>query len=305
MSNYTDLSDINELHMTFLLANKQWYDETNRMMFEKKYHIVGEAVATIQMERASVMANAFIMWSEEHGYITPVEHVWWTGRAGMLESAIQNTIDIRTNPTDVLVKFSSGPSDGLLGISAKSTGSKRDISFKNLGVRSIEEGLSLELQSMIDEITNGAVEKFLLPKEVDERKVFIRQFPEIKKETQRIGKDILIKIRDSVFDKLSTMQEEDVRRYILNTWLNASPDTYPPFVKVTGVGNVSGNMRATVESPIENNRVLSIKDGPISLSKCGLVTIGVVGGGKKVMKMRAKYTSEKLASSLKLMGEPW
>jgi len=44
---------------------------------------------------------------------------------------------------------------------------------------------------------------------------------------------------------------------------------------------------------------------PIKLEKVGNESIGVSAGGKKIMKMRFKFESEKMASSVKLSGDPW
>ena len=43
----------------------------------------------------------------------------------------------------------------------------------------------------------------------------------------------------------------------------------------------------------------------ISVSKVGSDSIGITAGGKRIMKMRFKYESQKLASSLKMSGDPW
>ena len=39
--------------------------------------------------------------------------------------------------------------------------------------------------------------------------------------------------------------------------------------------------------------------------KVGNESIGVKAGNKKILKMRFKYESEKLASSMKMSGDPW
>ena len=43
----------------------------------------------------------------------------------------------------------------------------------------------------------------------------------------------------------------------------------------------------------------------IIVEKVGRYSIGVIADGKKILKMRAKYESEKIASSLKFSGDPW
>ena len=43
----------------------------------------------------------------------------------------------------------------------------------------------------------------------------------------------------------------------------------------------------------------------ISFEPVGNESIGVKAGTKKILKMRFKYESEKVASSLKMSGDPW
>ncbi len=305
MPNLTDLSDVNELYITFLLSNQSWPNEEIKDIYERKCQSIGEVESLLQIERARCMANVFVTWAETNGYSSPIISTWWTGRHGTLQTIIQKDIDCRKNPTDILVKFSSGPSDGYLGMSAKSTRGKSDISFKNLGIGSVEEDLNVDISSIVNRISDDAVRELCLPESMEERKLFIRSNPSVRDVTRRIGVQILEKMRDILYDRLKEFDDTYLKHYILDTWLNASADKYPPYVKVTGLGNKLGSICARVEHPLENEKVLSLMSGQIYIEKYGFASVGVSGSNKKVMKIRAKYSSEKLASSLKFMGDPW
>jgi hypothetical protein len=76
-------------------------------------------------------------------------------------------------------------------------------------------------------------------------------------------------------------------------------------VKVTGMGTKSGSITAKVDDPLKNDKLAAITGGNITLQKVGNESIGVSAGGKKILKMRAKFESEKLASTIKFSGDPW
>lgn len=305
MPNLTDPSDVNELYITFLLSNETWQNQEIKEIFDKKIQIVGEEESALQIERARCMVNVFIGWAQTNQYVFPIVNVWWTGRHGALQSIIQKDMDYRKNPTDVLVQFSSGPCDGYLGMSAKSTRGGSDISFKNLGIGSVEQDLKVDINTSVNQVLIDTIRELSLPEAMEERKTYIRSNPPIRQLTRKVGSKILEMMRDQLFERLKQFDDEYLRQYILDTWLNASPDTYPPYVKVTGLGSKIGSIRAKVEHPLENEKVRCLTQGPLSIEKYGFASVGVSGSGKRIMKIRAKYSSEKLASSLKFMGDPW
>ncbi len=305
MPNLTDRSDVNELYITFLLSGETWGTQDLKEIFEKKYLLVGAEESELQIERARFMVTAFISWAENVGYKLPIKSAWWTGRPGTLQSVFQKDIDQRKNTTDVLAQFSDGPARGYLGMSAKSTRGKCDIGFKNLGIGSVETDLKIEISSVVNQISDPTIKELCLPEQMEERKIFIRENPHVRKITRQIGTQVLEKMRDILFDRLKEFHDDHLRYYILDTWLNATLDKYPPYIKVTGLGDRLGHIWARVEHPLDNDKVRSLTEGDIYIERYGWASVGVSGSGKKVMKIRAKYSSEKLASSLKYMGDPW
>jgi hypothetical protein len=57
--------------------------------------------------------------------------------------------------------------------------------------------------------------------------------------------------------------------------------------------------------PTDNEKLKALSSYEIKLEKVGNESIGVSAGTKKIMKIRFKFESEKMASSVKLSGDPW
>lgn len=301
----TDLADVNEIYVGYLLAGKKWFDNDAKTQFNRKSKLIGTENTAIQIERAEQMVKEFLLWAKKNKYSGKVKKVWWTARPGILSRAVGKDVDSRKNPTDILVQFTSGPTNGFLGISAKSTSGSTDIGFKNPGIGTVETTLNINLSDVLTKRTNEAIRKFKLPENAKQRKEFIRSKPTVQKQTQTIGSEVLSKIRDIMFDKLKKLNNKQLRDYILGNWLDASNDLYPPYVKVTGMGSKSGKITAKVDDPLKNDKLTAILNGQLKVEKVGNESIGLSASSKKILKMRAKFESEKLASTIKFSGDPW
>jgi len=305
MPSNTDLADVNEIYVGYLLAGEKWFDPEAKNQFSRKSKVIGATRTAIQIERAQHMVEEFLKWAKAHKYSGQVSKVWWTARPGVLSRAVGREVDSRKNPTDILIKFTSGPTDGFLGLSAKSTSGGGDIGFKNPGVGTVEAALQIDLNRVLTEAVDVAVRKFKLPENSKARKDAIRKSPRVQAQTQEMGSQVLAKVRDIMYKRLDNLSNADLRDYILENWLDASNDLYPPYVKVTGMGDKSGKITAKVDDPLRNDKLDAITKGNIKIEKVGNESIGVSAGGKKILKMRAKFESEKLASTIKFSGDPW
>jgi hypothetical protein len=98
-------------------------------------------------------------------------------------------------------------------------------------------------------------------------------------------------------------KQQELLKYLLSDWMDAEVQ-YPPYIKVTGQGS-KPPYKATVMDPVKNEKLDALSKYPITLEKVGNESIGVKAGEKKIMKIRFKFESEKMASSLKLSGDPW
>jgi hypothetical protein len=147
------------------------------------------------------------------------------------------------------------------------------------------------------------IKKFNLPPSDTLRKPYIRENPGIKKQTEEIGVKVLAAMRDVMMLRLQKMKQPELKKYLLSDWMDAEVIS-PPYIKVTGQGN-KAPYKAMVMDPINNPKLDALSKYDIKLEIVGNESIGVSAGSKKIMKIRFKFESEKMASSVKLSGDPW
>ena len=303
MTQNTILSDINEIQAGYFLAEKKWYDEEAKKQFNARAKQATVEQVADAIGKAEVMAEEFLKWAKANGYSGKVKNVWWTARPGSMSSAVGEEVDQKKNPTDILVKFTSGPHNGFLGLSAKATKTKGDIGFKNPGVGTVDKSLKIDLAGIYKKELEATIKSLDLPKSTSDRKTYIRQNPGIKAKTEAIGSALLSDMRDILLTRMLKMKQPDLLKYLVQDWMDAEL-LYPPYIKVTGQGN-KPPYKAMVMDPTENEKLSALQKYKITLEKIGNESIGVKAGTKKIMKIRFKFESEKMASSMKLSGDPW
>lgn len=301
----TTLSDINEIFVGFVLAGNKWFDAAAKRHYESRTKMAQPHEVLDATGKSVAMAAEFLSWAKKNKYSGKVKkvNVWWTARAGSMSKAVGTAVDQRKNPTDILVQFTSGPANGFLGLSAKATKTKGDIGFKNPGIGTVDRNLKLQLGDIHKKVLDKAITDFDLPESASARKSFIRANPKIKTETEAIGADMLQALRDMLLVRLNKMSQEELMKYLISDWMDAEV-LYPPYIKVTGQGN-KAPYKAIVSDPVNNPKLAALSKYPIKLLPLGNVAIGVKAGDKQIMKIRFKFESEKLASPIKLSGDPW
>lgn len=298
-------SDVNELLMGYYLGGGSW-DKFEDAMYvqeqlEKRKKQISSAEYKDQDGRAKAMAEEALEWARENKYKGRIVKLWWTARSGVLAKAVGKEVDSRKNPTDILAKFSDGK---FLGFSAKSTSFSGDIGFKNPGIGHIKEKFDLDLYEIVKQIEAKAIKKYKLPESSAQRKTFIRENPKIQEHTVKVGAKILQKLRDEFYDHLKKMSQEDLRKYVLEYWLDVDENIFPYYVKVTGHGKGT-NYWADVHDPLNNAKLKKIMTEKLEVAPFGDTFVGLMAGGKKILKMRFKYESEKIASPVKMSGDPF
>jgi hypothetical protein len=299
----TVLSDINEIYTGYVLAGDKWFDSAAKLQYDQRVKQAKPEEVSDAEGKARAMAENFTKWAKVNGYKGFINKVWWTARPNSMTSAVGRFVDQKKNPTDILVKFNDGPAEGFLGLSAKATQGKGDIGFKNPGVGTIDTSLSLDFSAQYKKLTQETISKFKLPNPATERKIYIRNHPEVKKQTDEIGIKMMAEMRDKLLEKLLKFNQQELLKYLLSDWMDAEV-MYPPYIKVTGQGK-KPPYAATVMDPVKNDKLDALSKYSITLEKVGNESIGVKAGDKKIMKIRFKFESEKMASSLKLSGDPW
>jgi hypothetical protein len=299
----TVLSDINEIQTGYFLNGEKWFDNDAKAQFNLRVKQATPNEVADAIGKARVMATEFKKWARANGYSGTVKQVWWTARPNSMSQAVGYPVDQKKNPTDILVKFTSGPADGFLGLSAKATQGSGDIGFKNPGLGTIDRNLNISLAVEYANQLQQTIKKFGLPDSAQTRKEYIRTNDGIKKQTEEIGVKILSAMRDELMVRLEKFNQKDLFKYLLTDWMDADV-LKPPYVKVTGQGNKEP-YKAVVMDPTKNEKLEALGKYPITLEKVGNESIGVKAGDKKIMKIRFKFESEKMASSVKLSGDPW
>jgi hypothetical protein len=303
MTANTILSDINEIYTGYVLNGNKWFDNEAKRTYENRLTQCKPEEAMDAMGKAQAMAEEFVSWAKAHGYRGAIKGVWWTARPGSMTAAFGAPVDQKKNPTDILIQFSSGPSKGFLGLSAKATKGKGDIGFKNPGVGTVDKSLNIKLGDYVKKETDRVIKKYDLPISATERKKFIRTNFQIKKNTEIEGTKLLKSLRDQLLAQLKPFNDKKLMAYLLSDWMDAEI-ILPPYIKVTGQGNKAPYSAVSMD-PTSNPKLDALAKYPLHLEEVGNDSIGVKAGEKKIMKIRFKFESEKMASSMKLSGDPW
>tara|TARA_B110000977_G_C11079576_1_gene492472 strand:- start:1915 stop:2829 length:915 start_codon:yes stop_codon:yes gene_type:complete len=299
----TILSDINEIYTGYVLNGNKWYDVAARQQYDQRVKQAQPTEVADAEGKAVAMADEFVKWAKANGYKMPVRGVWWTARPNSMSQAVGYPVDQKKNPTDILIRFNGGPSDGFLGLSAKATQGSGDIGFKNPGLGTVDRSLGMSMSLEYKNQSDQTIKKYVLPEAASARKAYIRENPGIKRQTEEIGVKILAAMRDELLTRLKKFKQPELIKYLLSDWMDAEI-LKPPYIKVTGQGN-KPPYKAVVMDPVKNEKLDALGKYPITLEVVGNESIGVKAGEKKIMKIRFKFESEKMASSVKLSGDPW
>jgi len=299
----TLISDINEILVGYFLNGEKWYDTEAKAKYEQRVKQVTPENLERATGHAKVMAEEFLKYAKREGYRLPVKHVYWTARPNIMTKLVGVEVDQTKNPTDTLIQFSGGPSNGWLGLSAKSTKGKGEIGFKNPGIGTVDKALGTNIGETYKQQLSQAIAVLSLPDTDSKRKPFIRADSKLKEKTEKLGVLMLAAMRDDLYSRLNVMKPKELLEYLMKDWMNADV-MYPPYVKITGQGN-KPPYTATVMDPTKNEKLEALSTLKFKLEKVGNESIGVMANDKKIMKMRFKFESEKLASSVKMSGEAW
>lgn len=301
MASNTDLADVNEIYTAFILNGNKFPDAATEQQYEKKSKLLTPDQLDQQRGRAGAMVVEFNKWATRNGF-KGVAAVHWTARPGFTFKPVTGyDVDQKKNPTDVLVQYASGK---FLGLSAKSTSGKGDIGFKNPGIGTIDRELKLNLKAVPKAVADNFAKTVGLPQAAATRKSQIRQNPNLRKQADTLGLDVLNTLRGQLLTRLNQMNPQQRREYIINSWIDAAEGLLPRYVKVTGRGT-KAPYSASVDDPLNNEKLKKLTNENITFEAVGNDSVGVKAGGKKILKMRFKYESQKLASTVKMSGDPW
>ena len=298
-------ADVNEILLGYHILGSTWIgfqgktDAENQLNNRRSQ--IGDTDYNIQEERAKVMATKSLDWARANNYGNRVVKAWWTARPGILSEAVGYEVDSSKNPTDTLVQFET---DKFLGISAKSTAGKGDIGFKNPGIGTIDKALNLKLAGIVKKEENDFAELHDLSASKSTRKIEIRRDQNLIDASNDARTITLGKIRDVFYNKLNVLSNKKLKEYVLSDWLDAKNSISPMYIKVTGHGS-EYPYTASLMNPLQNSKIEALHKSNLIVSKVGNDSVGVETINKRILKMRVKYESQAMASSVKFSGDPW
>ena len=298
-------ADVNEILLGYHILGSTWIgfqgktDAENQLNNRRSQ--IGDTDYNIQEERAKVMATKSLDWARANNYGNRVVKAWWTARPGILSEAVGYEVDSSKNPTDTLVQFET---DKFLGISAKSTAGKGDIGFKNPGIGTIDKALNLKLAGIVKKEENDFAELHDLSTSKSTRKIEIRRDQNLIDASNDARTITLGKIRDVFYNKLNVLSNKKLKEYVLSDWLDAKNSISPMYIKVTGHGS-EYPYTASLMNPLQNSKIEALYKSNLIVSKVGNDSVGVETINKRILKMRVKYESQAMASSVKFSGDPW
>lgn len=246
-------------------------------------------------------------WLQETRGVVPLTG-WWVARPNVAKEVCGS----HQTPADLVleVKGDVGPTY-LQGVSIKSTSSLyTDIGFKNRGIGVVGNLLGVDFKKEIVNPLVKAVEALLgLPPTNTKKKILIRSQPETTQVlTQKFGTECLGLLRERLYQVLSSMDQASLLEHLLVHWLDC---TCPlPWVKLTTGSTPRGRFSVMVSEPVTgvgNDLSVVTRDPSSKVEVCrvGTDSVGIKVGERRLLKIRWKFESEKLASVIKLSGDPW
>jgi len=298
-------ADVNEILLGYHILGSTWQGFEGRtdaeIQLNNRRNQIGDSDYNIQDERAKVMATKSLDWARANRFGNKVVKAWWTARPGVLSEAVGYEVDSSKNPTDTLVQFETGI---FLGLSAKSTAGKGDIGFKNPGIGTIDKALNLKLAKIAKDEEEEFSIKHGLSKTKSMRKWEIRSDHTLVEAANDARTITLNKIRDALYKKINSLSSKKLKDYVMSDWLDATKSINPMYIKVTGHGNVYP-YSASLENPLQNSKIEALHKSNLHSLKVGNDSIGIKTSSKNILKMRVKYESQAMASSLKFSGDPY
>ena len=298
-------ADVNEILLGYHILGSTWNGFQKESEVKNQLSIrrseIGDTDYNIQEGRAKVMATKSLDWARANNFGNRVVKVWWTARPGILSEAVGYEVDSSKNPTDTLVQFET---DNFLGLSAKSTAGKGDIGFKNPGIGTIDKALNLKLAEIVKEEDDKFAKLHGLSTTQSTRKIEIRRDQNLIKASNDARTITLKKVRDVFYNKLNVISNKKLKEYVLSDWLDATKTISPMYIKVTGHGS-EYPYTASLMNPLQNSKIEALHKSNLTVSKVGNDSVGVETINKRILKMRVKYESQAMASTIKFSGDPW
>tara|TARA_R110000868_G_scaffold193767_1_gene438965 strand:+ start:28 stop:1080 length:1053 start_codon:yes stop_codon:yes gene_type:complete len=325
----TTKADVNEILVGYFIrpgsATDPFKYYKNKTEVKSAYNQKSEQLPyefwDMEVKRAKVMAKAFMKYAKDNKYGTVVKEIVWTARNGSLGNAVGYPVAQTgpgKNPSDIVVCFSNPTITGSsksktkrscswLGLSAKSTGTPGDIAFTNPGLGVVSQdlfGSKTHLPQMIEKHKKKFESKYSQLQGLNNTQLKSKLDADkgLREEARKFGLVCLADIRDEILTKMMKLDYNDWQKFMLD--FVQSDFEGPHYLKITGHGQKEP-YTASIEDPSANKKTKGIKGPSLLLEESGDTSINVYSfDDKPLFKVRMKWSSAPLASSIKLSGDP-
>jgi len=202
------------------------------------------------------------------------------------------------NPSDILMEFEDGT---FYGISLKKTKKADRITLKNPGLGSIGTYLGFNYNNIHDAFLDRVINTFALSTNQSERKTQIRSSTTLRKIVEKQGDALLHLIINSELYGIGSLYQKKPHNenvaHILEDWFSISANDIPY------VGIIKKDDEYTVEDYRGDKRIKMLRNCNQINWICNKKSIVINVDGLDIMRMRIKFESQKLASSIKFSGE--
>jgi hypothetical protein len=313
MSANTLGADINEIQLAFLLNGNSFPSNEAERTYNNRVSTLTAQGKTSEIAdqngRAQVTYDRFLKFLSDNKLGNPVE-AYWTARPGIITRIVGFNVDQSKNPTDVLVKLSTGK---FYGISLKSTKAGKT-GFKNPGMGTVETALGLGISKPFTKIVDKYRKMVVnhlgsAVKDTDvARKTYFKSNPNVYKIIQTAYViPCYEELRESLYNHLSNNMEPWEQQVFLGAdIMNEDEETMKlPYIKITGSGT-NGNYTTDFYDPIADSKMNKIITKGATFSKKvspSKNTVQVKSANQDLFQIRWKWADKAFASSMKLSAE--
>ena len=303
MSANSPISDINELHIAYILSGKNWMkiDAESKNRYYARLSQVDKILSDPAIAKAEKQALAIGHYALSKGYSAVVKKIWWTGlNKSVLTHAVGTEINQDKNPIDVLIQYASGHAKGFLGISVKSLHSKtKPPVLSNPSLDSVCDSINYYLEPIYQNELVKVIKKHKLPSIESKRKEFLDKNLQLKASLKKQSDLVLTKTRDVLFDCYVQMDTGDFWKHLCKDYLKTNL-SFPPYVNCTARGDDTKNITVAIVNPVDNEKFRALLEYPVSFLKAGNNGILISAGKTKIVTIRLKYRDTPFASPIKL-----
>ncbi|QBP06017.1 hypothetical protein [Synechococcus phage S-B68] len=246
--------------------------------------------------------------------ITDIDDIVWTAQLrgeGLAQATGIEGLSDKNNQSDIIVKGKDANGNPVqYGVSLKvatssSTKYPNDIPFFNggLGKESARFGAEELVNTTKDKINAALQELGVEGGSAKQIKAAIRADADLKKKADEAGLEILQDIRDEMINSLADKDVEAMRElFSTMTGAPTGDGQKLPTLKLTGYAH--GNRKTKIEDSLHGTVPMAIRTAQeFTFEPAGKSGIRVLADGVPVMKLRSKWESQALGSSIKFSGE--